>query len=207
MNIDKRLRLCFLESVGHVVGGTVGAVATVTGATVNAAGQIVGATVKTTGHLVSGTVNTTGKVLGGAVNAVGNVAGGSRSRRKKVSIPPEVTYLVQKVLSGESISPFAAWDDFVDWFDNSGECKEYTSTLINQQMEIMTDEKTVNEGINFLALCLNTTKIHSKVNAVLKVTVESYERKLASMTSIEREIELIAIMLYFCKICELFGIQ
>lgn len=197
-----------LESVGHVVAGTVGAVALVVGTTVNAAGQIVATTVDTTGKLVIGTVNTTGKIIGGTVGAIGNVAGGSRTRGGKVSIPPEIDALVQKVLSGESVSPFSSWDDFIDWLNTSSDCADYSSTLINIHINVICAEKTVNEGIQFLAICLNIKKYPSREqNMVLRITVAEYEKKLGKMTSTERERELIAIMLYFAKLCELFGLS
>lgn len=71
----------------------------------------------------------------------------------------------------------------------------------------MCSEKSVNDGIQFLALCLNTKKFPSKdISMVLKITVTDYEKKLGKMKSIERETELIAIMMYFAKLCDLFEI-
>lgn len=174
----------------------------------NAAGQIVGATVNTTGHIIGETVNVTGQIVGGTVHAVGSIAGGSRARKKRVSIPPQVQILVQRILNGESISPFAAWGDFIEWLDTSSDCAEYSSSLINQNIIAMSDEKPVAEGIQYLALCLNTKKIPDKgISMVLKLTVAEYEKKLLQLSTVDRETELIAIMLYFSKLCELCGIQ
>lgn len=197
-----------LESVGHVVADSVHVVASVTGTTVKTAGHIVGTTVKTTGKIATGTVKATGKVVGGTVNAVGNIAGGSQTKKGKVAIPPQVQTLVHQVLNGESVSPFADWDDFIAWLDTSSDCADYSSTLINQQMKIISSEKSVNEGLQFLALCLNMTKVPGKgISMVLKITVGDYEKKLSQMSAKEREVELVAIMLYFCKLCDLFGIR
>lgn len=173
----------------------------------NAAGQVIGVTVNTSEKLVTGTVRTTGQVIGGAVNAVGSVAGGSKTKRGKVTISPEIYALVQRVLSGESISPFSAWDEFTEWLNTSCDCTDYSSTVICDHINVMSAEKTVNEGIQFLALCLNTKNFPLKEpNMVLKIKVAEYEKKIGKMKSIEREAELAAIMLYFVKLCELFSI-
>lgn len=196
-----------MHAVSSVAGSTIHATGEILGATVNATGKVAGATLNTTGKIVSGTVNAAGNIVGGTVNAVGNI-GGSKHKGNRFVIPPEVHALVKQVLIGDSLSPFSAWDDFSEWLEMSSDITGHSSTLIYQHMQNMTSDKSVNEGLHFLALCLNTKRFPSKNSPVmLKLSVSEYEKNLAKLPSEERKSELIAIMLCFCKLCEMFDIQ